>query len=171
MKSGEKMGFEGGLAAKQWQNKGRALSPELKIKIDDLKSKLESGEITNEQFREEMMQLMPEKFHLKRGVKGHPKGAIPKELKAEFESLKTKLESGDITPEAFREEMMKLKPEKLQFKEGVKWQVKKGVLPEELKAVLDNLKNKLENGDITPEQFREEMMKLKQERLPNRKTR
>ena len=40
-----------------WFNKGRELPEELKAKLEELKGKLDKGEITQEQFREEMKKL------------------------------------------------------------------------------------------------------------------
>ncbi|MBO8167547.1 MAG: SHOCT domain-containing protein [Thermoanaerobacteraceae bacterium] len=133
---------------KEWAGKRGKLPEELKAKIAELKEKLKSGEITREQFWEEMKKIMPERFQFK-GRK------LPEELKAKIAELKEKLKSGEITREQFWEEMKKIMPERFQFK-GRK-------LPEELKAKIAELKEKLKSGEITRKQFWEEMKQLKQE--------
>jgi len=79
--------------------------------------------------------------------------------------LRDELKNGELTPEQFREEMKQLLPEGFQPKEGERWPGKRGELPEELKAKFEELKGKLEGGEITREQFREEMKQLRQEQF------
>lgn len=73
-----------------------------KVKIKELKVKLKNGEITKEQFREEMKKIIPKK-------------EIPEELKAKFKKLREKHENDEITPEQYKAEKQKLKQEIYQY--------------------------------------------------------
>ncbi|MBU5676120.1 SHOCT domain-containing protein [Alkaliphilus sp. MSJ-5] len=129
------------------------VTEEVKIKLEELKAKLDSGEITKEQFREEMKQLMPERSQFK-GVEKKliEKIEIPEEVKVKLEELKAKLDSGEITKEQFREEMKELMPEGSRHE--------RIAISEEVKTKLQELRTKLENGEITEDQFHEEMKEL-----------
>lgn len=96
----------------------------------------------------------------------HQKVELPEELKAKVEELHSKVESGEITREQMREKMKELLPEEYQHKGGKGWHGSKRMeLPEELKAKVEELRNKVESGEITREQMREEMKQLMQEKL------
>lgn len=92
----------------------KEIPEETKKAIRDLKTRLENGEITKEEFRKEIKKLLPEKYHFKnkKGKKHYKKMEVPEEVKAKFQELKSKLESGEITKDEFRKEIRKLMPEK-----------------------------------------------------------
>ncbi|QUH19723.1 SHOCT domain-containing protein [Alkaliphilus sp. B6464] len=137
------------------------VTEEVKIKLEELKAKLDSGEITKDQFREEMKELMPEGSRVK-GVEKKliEKAEIPGEVKVKLEELKAKLENGEITKDQFHGEMKELMPEGSQFKGVGKKLIKKMDILEEVKTKLQELRTKLENKEITEDQFHEEMKEL-----------
>ena len=82
---------------------------ETKLKVKELKEKLKTGEITKEQFHEEMKKLFPNKTQCNEEV---PKKELPEETKAKLRELKTKLLNGEITEEQFQEEVDKVLPKR-----------------------------------------------------------
>ncbi|MFZ7134040.1 MAG: hypothetical protein ACOWWR_16965 [Eubacteriales bacterium] len=95
------------------ENSKPELTPEVKTKIQELKTKLNNGEITKEQFHQEMKKIMPEGFEFKHRRKdAHEKIKLTDEAKEKLEDLKTKFKNGEITKEKFKEEMEKILPKK-----------------------------------------------------------
>ncbi len=139
-----------------WLGKISELPDEAKAKIAELREKLKNGEITREQFCEEMQQIMPEGFQFRgRGVPAD----LPDEVKEKIAELREKLKNGEITREQFCEEMQQIMPEGFQFRgRGIP-----ADLPDEVKAKIAELREKLKNGEITREQFREEIQQSRQE--------
>jgi len=98
-------------------NKSGELSEEAKAKFEEIKAKLESGEITREELMEQMKSNMPEGAHFKLERKNFDnKIELSEEVKVKLEELKAKLESEEITREQFHEEMKQLMPENFQLK-------------------------------------------------------
>lgn len=81
------------------------LTPEIKDKIKDLKIKVRNGEITNEQFHQEVKKILPKDIHFK-----HKKFNLSNQEKEQLKELKIKLENGEITKEEFKEEMKTIFP-------------------------------------------------------------
>lgn len=97
---------------KGWLEKIGELPDEVKAKITELKEKLKNGEITREQFREEMQQIVPKRFQFRgRGIPAD----LPDEVKEKIAELREKLKNGEITREQFREEIQQLRQEQSQL--------------------------------------------------------
>lgn len=95
-----------------WLEKISELPDEVKAKIEELREKLKNGEITREQFCEEMQQILPEGFQFRgRGIPAD----LPDEVKEKIAELREKLKNGEITREQFREEIQQLRQEQSQL--------------------------------------------------------
>ncbi|AKL96407.1 hypothetical protein CACET_c29630 [Clostridium aceticum] len=100
------------------QNPKPQLSPEAKAKFQELKNKFKNGEITKDQFHQEMKKLMPENHHCKHKKKCcDNKMKLSDEDKAKLDELKTKLKNGEITKKEFKEEVKQLKWKSDELKE------------------------------------------------------
>lgn len=76
------------------------LAPEVKAQMKELKTKLKNGEITKEQFHEEIKKILPEGYQHRHKGKGHHR-KLSDEDKAKLKDLKTKLKNGEINKEEF----------------------------------------------------------------------
>jgi uncharacterized membrane protein len=85
------------------------LSSETKAKVKALKTKLHNGEITKEQFHQELKEILPEGYKCKHKHK-HPK--LSEEDKAKVKELKAKLQNKEITKDEFKAEFKKIIPQK-----------------------------------------------------------
>ena len=83
------------------------LAPEVKAQMKELKAKLKNGEITKEQFHEEIKKVLPEGYQHKHKGKGHHR-KLSDEDKAKLKELKVKLENGEITKEEFMKQKKEL---------------------------------------------------------------
>jgi uncharacterized membrane protein len=81
------------------------LPAETKAQIKELREKLKSGEITEEEFEKQMEKIMPEGFKFKMRIKNGKE--LPEEVKTEIKELREKLKNGKITKEEFKEEIAK----------------------------------------------------------------
>lgn len=92
------------------------LTPEVKAKLEELKSKLKNGEITKDQFHQEIKKVLPEGFHYKHKKKGCHK-ELSDEARVKLDELKSKFKNGEITKEEFRKEMKKIIHQNTEFDE------------------------------------------------------
>lgn len=114
---------------------------ELKAKVEEIQQKIETGELPADcRLQEKLSEILDEN------------GEISEEWKAKMEELKEKVANGELQPR------MKGKHGKMLFR-GV---------PEELKASMDDLHAKLEAGELTIEQFREQLHALMGEHRPHK---
>ena len=135
------------------------LSEEVKAKIEELRSKLESKEITQEEFNAVMKEFMPENFLYKLKGLGN-RIELSEEDKAKIEELKAKLESEEITRKEFNEAIKELMPDNFRIRVGEKGFGSRIELSEEIKAEIEDLQAKLESEEITKEEFKEAIKKL-----------
>lgn len=86
-------------ATELYANPDTELAPEVKAQMKALKEKFKNGEITKEQFHQEMKKLFPEGYEPHKG-KGHHK-KLSDEDKAKLQELKTKFDNGEMDKEEF----------------------------------------------------------------------
>ena len=87
----------------------KEIPEETRLKIKELKTKFEKGEITREQFRKEIKELLPGKTHFEK--KG-PQKNLPDDVKVKLQELKTRLLNGEISEDQFHKEIDKIMPAK-----------------------------------------------------------
>lgn len=93
-----------GITGQNFQHPRPELTPEMKTKLKELKTKLENKEITKEQFYEELKKLMPEGYKFQHHQKDFYKD-LSDESKVKLKELKTKLQNKEITEDEFRKEL------------------------------------------------------------------
>ena len=91
---------------------------------------------------------------------------LPDEVKAQAEAIREKVQNGEITPTECRVEMEKILPEDWQFQRGPMGRGQGTELSAEVKAQVDELRAKVQSGEITREecqsQMQQQMQQLKQ---------
>lgn len=96
----------------------------------------------------------------KRLVENEPNPDLSKETKLKIKELKIQLKNGEITKEQFHQEIKKIVPENYQLKHKKMYLNKYKNLNAEDKVKLQELKLKFENGEITKEEFKEEIKQI-----------
>jgi len=86
------------------------LPAEIQEKVEELKGRYKNGEITKEQFRQELKKIIPEEHQRNHRKKGG-KHKLSDEAKTELEALKAKLKKGEITKEEFKQKLKELIPQ------------------------------------------------------------
>lgn len=83
------------------------LSPELKSKVKELKTQLKKGEISKEQFQQEIKNILPENSHFR-----HRKHPTHKKLndadRIKLQELKTKLKNEEMSRKEFKKELKEI---------------------------------------------------------------
>ncbi|WP_197079132.1 hypothetical protein [Candidatus Syntrophocurvum alkaliphilum] len=103
-KISERVKFEGERSGLQTQ-----ATEEIREKCDELKAKLSSGEITREQFCEEMKEINPNRMKSNQDRWQNKKGDVPEDFKDKLGELRTKLQDGEVNQEQFRENIKQLR--------------------------------------------------------------
>lgn len=104
------------IGEKSWDRK--EIPEETRTKIRELKVKVKAGEITKEQFHEQVKQLLPEIYEFQYNNRMYKKDCdIPDDVKIKVRELKSKHKKGEITKDQLLEEINKLIPEKTKEKE------------------------------------------------------
>lgn len=92
----------------------REISEAIVAQIRKLKVKVENGELTKEQFRYEVKQLLPEIYDNHHINRRNPKECdLPDDVKIQIKELRIRYKKGEITKEEFLNEINTLIPEKI----------------------------------------------------------
>ncbi|AQS58144.1 hypothetical protein [Desulforamulus ferrireducens] len=135
------------------------ISEETREKLQSLGEQVKSGQITQEQAREQLKALGIDGFKHKMVIKNHPQ--MPDELKEKLAAIGENLKKGTITQEQAEEQLKALGIEKPALPKGkLKAQKDRPELPAEVKQKLETIKADVESGKLSKEQAREEMQKL-----------
>ncbi len=101
---------------KSWDRK--EIPEKTRAQIRELKGKVKAGEITKEQFHEQVKQLLPEIYDFQYNYRMYKKDCdFPDDVKIKVRELKARYKKGEITIEQLNEEINKLIPEKIKEKE------------------------------------------------------
>lgn len=101
---------------KSWDRK--EIPEETRVQIRELKLKVKSGEITKEQFHEQVKQLLPEIYDFQYNNRMYKKDCdLPDDVKIKVRELKSRYKKGEITKDQLLEEINKLIPGKKKEKE------------------------------------------------------
>ncbi len=93
-------------ATELYSNPDTELAPEIKAQMKELKEKFKKGEITKEQFHQEMKKLFPDGYKPHKGKGPHKN--LSDEDKAKLQELKTKLDNGELDKEEFMKQKKEL---------------------------------------------------------------